>query len=97
MCSARFEADILYLWFFLFQVRWNNGIDAMNIVTKLQSLYYSMKAHYLIRNVKFKRIKEQVVEKKNTDSTHGNADCLLKSTFTKQNRYAFNQNLRAFC
>ena len=69
----------------------------MNIVTKLQSLYYSMKEHYLIRNVKFKRIKEQVVEKKNTGSTHGNADCLLKSTFTKQNRYAFNKKFRAFC
>jgi hypothetical protein len=37
------------------------------------------------------RIKEEVGEKKSTVCTHRYADCLLKNTSTKDNKYVVNQ------
>jgi hypothetical protein len=39
------------------------------------------------------RIKEQIGEKRNTVCTHRYADCLLKNTSTKHNKYVVNQKL----
>jgi hypothetical protein len=39
------------------------------------------------------RIKEQVGEKRSTVGTHRYADCLLKNTYTKYNKYVVNQKL----
>jgi hypothetical protein len=41
----------------------------------------------------FNRIKEQVGEKRSTVCTHRYADCLLKNTSTKENKYVVNQKL----
>jgi hypothetical protein len=37
------------------------------------------------------RIKEQVGQKRSAVCTHGYADCLLKNTSTKYNKYGVNQ------
>ena len=42
------------------------------------------------------RIKEQVDEERSTVCTHRYADCLLKNTPTKQNKYVVNQELEHF-
>jgi hypothetical protein len=42
------------------------------------------------------RIKEQVSKERSPFGTHRNADCLLKNTFTKQNKYVVNQHLEHF-
>jgi hypothetical protein len=42
------------------------------------------------------RIKKQVSKKRSPFGTHRNADCLLKNTFTKQNKYVVNQHLEHF-
>jgi hypothetical protein len=39
------------------------------------------------------RIKEQVGERRSTVCTHRYADCLMKNTSTKENKYVVNQNL----
>jgi len=39
------------------------------------------------------RIKEQVGEKRSRVCTHKHSDCLLKNTFTKDNKYVVNQKL----
>ena len=39
------------------------------------------------------RIKKQVAEKRSTVCTHRYADCLLKNTSTKENKYVVNQQL----
>jgi hypothetical protein len=39
------------------------------------------------------RVKEQVGERRSTVCTHRYADCLLKNTSTKYNKYVVNQKL----
>jgi hypothetical protein len=47
----------------------------------------------IFNKLEFLRIKEQVGEKRSTVCTHRYADCLLKNTSTKHNKYAVNQKL----
>jgi hypothetical protein len=42
------------------------------------------------------QIHKQIGKKRSTEDIHGNADCPLKNTPTKQNKYVINQKLEQF-
>ena len=95
----------MYLWYSLFQAQWNR-YDQRNYQTynylvkghhiaereiKGSGLLLLVFLEKPLHEVCLIRIKEQVSGKRSTVCTHGYADCLLKNTSTKDNKYVVNQ------
>ena len=91
----------LYLWYSVFQAQQDrcdqrnhqtlNYLAEREIKGSVQLLFgFFEKLLYEVRHI---RIKEEIGEKRSTVCTHGYADCLLKNTSTKHNKYVVNQKL----
>jgi hypothetical protein len=80
---------------FIFQVQschWGNSINTLDFCATSYS-HGGLNQMWIPTEVCLIRIKEQVDEKRSTVCTHRYADCLLKNTSTKENKYVVNQKL----
>jgi hypothetical protein len=62
----------------------------------MTNLIVKQKTTLIFHEVCIVRIKKQVEEKGSTVNTHRDADCLLKNTPTKHNKYVVYQKLKHF-